>query len=100
MNTITLPAGTLVICTYRLPSVIQPWIAPITHGVIEEPGTDKNDWNGTNSEAQYCEQTQKSRVLYMHGITPHVQHDSDDSLIPITAEQATMGKREKIEAFL
>jgi len=91
-----LAPGTLVLCQYRLPSVVQPWLHDIHIGVIEEAGTDPAAWNGTNSEQEYCTTTGSARVRYPFG----VQHDSIRSLIPITPEQAALPGREKIALFL
>ena len=88
--------GTLVICRYRMPSPLQPWVAPIWIGVIEEPGDDPAQWNGRNSERTYCLDGKKSRVRYPFG----VMHDHRDALIPITPEQAVLSPLEKVALFL
>jgi len=44
-------AGTLVICTYRTPSALQPWMHEFYVGVVQEPGDDPGAWNGHNSDA-------------------------------------------------
>ena len=68
--------GTLVICKYRL-----LWV-----GTVEEPGDDPAQWNGRNSERHYCEVTGTVRVRYPFG----VQHDSRESLVAVSAEQAAL----------
>jgi hypothetical protein len=88
--------GTLVVCKYRMPSALQPWVAPIWVGMIEEPGNNSAEWNGTNSEQYYCTQHKRARVLYPFG----VMHDHRDSLIPITPEQAALSPIEKVALFL
>ena len=92
----TLPPGTLVVCTYRLPLVNQPWIHEVYIGVVEEPGTNPADWNKHNSEAYYCEVHNKARIRYEWGVA----HDSRDSLLPVTPEHAALSFREKIGVFL
>lgn len=97
-NSITLQPGTLVVCKYRMPSVLQPWIHEIPIGVVLEPDTDPSLWNGSNSERQYCESCHKTKVSYDNG--RFTQHDATDSLIPITPEQSALSFRDKIGAFL
>lgn len=97
-QSITLQPGTFVICKYRMPSVLQPWIHEIYIGVVLEPGDSPAQWNGTNSERHYCEIAHKTLVSYDNG--RFTQHDATDSLIPITAEQATLSFRDKIAVFL
>ena len=48
-------AGTLVICTDRMPSALQPWMHEFYVGEVQEPGDDPGAWNGHNSERAYCE---------------------------------------------
>lgn len=96
MSNTTLTPGTLVLCSYRLPSVLQPWIHEFHIGVIEEPGTDASQWNRHNTEAEYCAATGTARVRY----GTSVQHDGVDSLIPITPEQAVLSHRDKVATFL
>ena len=91
-----LAPGTLVLCQYRLPSIVQPWLHDFHVGVIEEAGTDPAEWNSTNSEQEYCAITGRARVRYPFG----VQYDSIRSLIPLTPEQAALPGREKISLFL
>ena len=43
-------AGQLVVCRYRLPSELQPWIHDVHIGEVVEPGDDPAAWNGHNSE--------------------------------------------------
>lgn len=88
--------GTPVVCRYRMPSAIQPWVAPIWVGTIEEPGDDPAQWNGHNSERAYCLTTKKARVRYPFG----VMHDSVDMLIAITPEEAALTPIEKVRRFL
>jgi len=91
-----LVAGTLVVCSYRMPSPLQPWIAQVAVGVVEEPGDDPAAWNGANSERAYCKKTGKVPVRY--GET--VLHDSANCLQPITAEEAAMSHPEQVLRFL
>jgi hypothetical protein len=93
-------AGQLVVCRYRLPSELQPWIHDVHIGKVYEPGDDPDFWNGHNSERHYCEITGKVPVLYCGRFpcfTCHKrhpggfrQHDGADSLIRITAEDAAL----------
>lgn len=76
-------AGTKVVCTYRMPTTHQPWIQPVHIGTIETPSTDPKDWNGRNSEAEYCERCRIAKVRYSFG----VMYDNIDSLQPLTDEQ-------------
>src|SRR6266581_8825099 len=48
-------AGQLVVCRYRLPGELQPWIHEVHIGEVVEPGDDPAKWNGHNSERYYCE---------------------------------------------
>ncbi len=88
--------GTLVVCNYRMPSALQPWVAPIWVGIVEEPGNNPAEWNGSNSEQYYCTQHKRARVRYEFGI----MHDHIDSLIPITSEQAALSPIELVALFL
>ena len=92
-----LAPGTLIVSATRMPSVDQPWIHPIYIGVIEAPGTDPSVWNGYNSEAHYCEVTGTARVSYDFG---KIMHDKVSDLMPITAEQAILTGRERVQFFL
>jgi hypothetical protein len=94
--TTPLEPGTLVVCTYRFPSVNQPWIHEFHVGVIETPGTNRNEWNGYNSEEDYCNTCHYARMRYEW----NVMHEARDCLIPITAEQARLSHREKVTLFL
>jgi len=88
--------GTLVLCQYRLPPIIQPWIHEFYVGTVEQPNTDRNSWNGTNSEQHYCEVTRTVKVRYVSG----VQYEHADRLMAITPEQASLSHREKVAEFL
>jgi hypothetical protein len=88
--------GTLVLCRYRLPHTLQPWIARFHVGVVEAPSDDPAQWNDRISERQYCEKYKRARIRYDFG----VQHEDIGSLIPITSEQAALSHREKIALFL
>jgi hypothetical protein len=90
-------AGELVVCEYRMPSVLQPWIHPIYVGTVEEPGDDPARWNGSNSERYYCELTGTVPVRYEGGWR---QHDFADRLSRITPEEAAMSHPEKVARFL
>jgi hypothetical protein len=50
-----LESGQLVVCRYRLPSELQPWIHDVHIGEVVEPGDDPAAWNGRNTECEYCE---------------------------------------------
>jgi hypothetical protein len=92
----TLEPGTLVLCSYRLPPVLQPWVHEFHIGVVEVPADDANHWGGKGSEAAYCEATGTARVRY----GTCIQHERVDALIPITPEQAVMPHRNKVATFL
>lgn len=93
-------SGQLVVCRYRLPSKLQPWISEVHFGEVVEPGDDPAKWNRYNSERDYCERTGTVPVLYCRRfpcfscvkLYPEGfrQHDSADSLIPVTAEDAAL----------
>ena len=68
----TIPHGSVVVCTYRMPSVSQPWIHPIRLGVVERADMDAKTWNGHNDERSYCTLTGKVRVNWGGCI----QHDA------------------------
>lgn len=69
--------GDKVCCCYRLPTVRQWWSPPqVWVAVVLEPGDDPKEWNGHNSERQYCETTGKVKLQYSWGI----MHDAADSL--------------------
>src|SRR5688572_21906831 len=69
--------GDVVISRYRMPCPHQWWNSALHIGVVEEPGDDPKEWNGTNSERHYCEVCKKSRVRYAWG----VMHDSTENLM-------------------
>jgi hypothetical protein len=93
-------AGQLVVCRYRLPSKIQPWVNDVHVGEVVEPGDNPAEWNGHNSERHYCEVTSSVPVLYCgrfacltcRKLYPDGfrQYDFADSLIPVSAEEATL----------
>ncbi len=89
-------AGQLVVCSYRMPSVLQPWIHDIYVGTVEEPGDDPRQWNGHNSERHYCELTGTVPVNYGE----FRQHDGADSLTVVTPEEAAMSSADKVRHFL
>jgi hypothetical protein len=60
-------AGELVVCRYRMPSVLQPWIHSIYVGTVEEPGDDPALWNGSNSERHYPQYFIRSRTKSSKG---------------------------------
>ena len=78
--------GTLVICRYRMSS--EPPRIPLWIGIIEEPGEDPAEWNGTNSEKYYCTLCKKARVRYTFGIA----YDTIETLTPISSEEAALYK--------
>jgi hypothetical protein len=73
-----LKVGDQVLCSYRMPSPNQWWVAPMWVGVIEPVGTDKATWNGHCSEEDYCVQLTCVKVRYLgaNGLAGHTQHDS------------------------
>jgi hypothetical protein len=95
-NATTLAPGTLVVCTYRMPTMDQPWMHDIYIGVVLAAGTDPLAWNGSNSEASYCAVTGTIPVSYSFG----TQHDHACDLMPITAEQAALTGRERVQFFM
>lgn len=92
----SLTPGTLVVCDYRMPSAIQPWLGTVHVGVVEPAGTDSSTWNGTNTEAHYCRVTGKVRVNY----GSFVQHDRADSLHAVGGEVLDMSHAERVRHFL
>jgi hypothetical protein len=92
-----LEAGQLVVCAYRMPSVLQPWIHPIYVGVVQEPGDAPAAWNGVNSERAYCLATGRVPVRYEGG---WLQHDAAGALIPITSQEAALSHAGKVRRFL
>lgn len=89
--------GTLVVCKYRMPTVLQPWISDIPIGEIKEPGT-LAPRIGILSEAEYCQKYNRVMVYYQKfGVT---YSENPDNLIAITQEQAELPRREKIALFL
>src|SRR5882757_8500069 len=92
----SLEPGTLVVCNYRHPSPIQPWIHEIYVGVVEKLGDNPAEWNNDNSERYHCELHGLTRVRYEWGI----QHDKTADLVPITKEQAALSFRDKVSEFL
>lgn len=77
-----LKVGDQVLCSYRMPSDIQWWVAPLWVGVIEDVGRDKDAWNGHNTEEQYCVTCHNVKVRYLDAVSMqgHTQHDSLASL--------------------
>ena len=57
--------GDQVVCQYRQPSNIQWWIHPFWVGVIEDASTDKESWNGKNSESEFCVIVKSVKVRYL-----------------------------------
>jgi hypothetical protein len=105
-----LEAGQLVVCRYRLPSELQPWIHDVHIGEVVEPGDDPATWNGHNTEREYCELAGVVPVLYCGRFPCFTcrerypdgfrQHDSADSLMPITAEDAALPFPAKVLRFV
>jgi hypothetical protein len=104
-------SGQLVVCGYRLPSELQPWIHDVHIGEVVEPGDDPATWNGHNTERDYCELAGTVLVLYcgrfpcftcreQYPAGGFRQHDSADSLIPITAEDAALSFPAKVLRFV
>lgn len=90
-------AGQLVVCRYRMPSVLQPWIHPIYVGTVEEPSDDPECWNGSTSERYYCELTGTVPVRYEGGWR---QLDFADHLLGITSDEAAMSHQDRVRRFL
>jgi hypothetical protein len=90
-------AGELVVCRYRMPSVLQPWIHSIYVGTVEEPGDDPALWNGSNSERHYCELTGTVPIRYEGGWR---QLDFADRLVRITPEEAALSHQDRVRRFL
>jgi hypothetical protein len=93
---VKLAPGTLIVSATRMPSIDQPWIHDIYIGVTHAPETDPLSWNGRNSEARYCEVTGTIPVSYTFG----QQYDRVSDLMPITAEQAMLTGRERVQFFM
>jgi len=103
-------SGQLVVCRYRLPSELQPWTGDVHIGEVVEPGDDPATWNGHNSERDYCELAGVVPVLYCGRFPCFTcrerspegfrQHDSADSLIAITAEDAALPFPAKVLRFV
>jgi hypothetical protein len=103
-------AGQLVVCRYRLPSELQPWIHDVHIGEVVEPGDDPATWNDHNSERYYCETTGKVPVLYCGRFACFTcrerhpggfrQHDQADALIRVTTEEAAMPFPAKVLRFV
>jgi hypothetical protein len=101
-------ADDLVVCAYRLPSRLQPWVGGVHVGRVLEPGDDPAAWNGHNSERVYCQHTNRVPVAYCHDYPCEVcqdkggfcQHDDAGALTRISAEQATLPAADKICLFL
>lgn len=95
--------GDLVVCSYRMPSVHQPWIHPVWIGAVQEPGDDPEEWNGHNSERHFCEQTGRLPVRYYNPLDRSdcfVRHDDIDSLSLISEEDAQLTGAEAVGRFL
>jgi len=91
-----LAPGTLVVNATRMSSIDQPWIHDIYVGVIAVPGVDPSTWNGSNSEASYCAITGTIPVAYHFG----TRHERGGDLMPITAAQATLTGRDRVQFFM
>lgn len=78
--------GTLVVCKYRMPNDLQPWVAPIHVGRVVEPNSKE--------ERIYCELTGNIPVQYDGFRAP------DRELIEITQEQADLSPLEKVRLFI
>jgi hypothetical protein len=101
-------ADDLVVCDYRLPSPLQPWVSGIHIGRVLEPSDDPAAWNGHNSERDYCQLTNHVPVAYCQDYPCHAcqdrggfhQYDHAGALTKITPEQATLPLADKIRVFL
>lgn len=95
MNTDLVP-GTRVVCTDRFPSALQPWMHSFHIGTIVEPGSRLDEWNGRNSEADYCRLQGKRKVAYDWGTA----HDDEDNLRTVTPEEEQMTHGQMVKRFL
>lgn len=100
-----LSPGTLVTCTYRLPSSLQPWIHPVYTGIVEKPNTTPYREGSTYNEEGFCLQCGKTRVRwFFEGFDRQeistVLLEMSNCLIPVTVEQAQFSRREQIAFFL
>jgi hypothetical protein len=101
-------ADDLVVCSYRLPSPVQPWVSGIHIGRVLEPSDDPAAWNGHNSERDYCQLTNQVPVAYCQDDPCQAcqdrggfrQYDYADALTKITAEQAALPLADKVRLFL
>ena len=72
--------GTKVINIHRVPTPHQYWQHPFWVGVIEAVGTDRESWNGHNSESAYCEMTHTVKVRYLGGCGHNAGFTQYDSI--------------------
>ncbi len=101
-------ADDLVVCTYRLPRPLQPWVGGIHIGRVVEPSDNPAHWNGRNSERDYCQLTNQVPVAYCQNYPCQAcqdhggfrQYDHADALTKITTEQARLPLADKIRLFL
>jgi hypothetical protein len=101
-------AGDLVVCAFRLPSPTQPWVGGVHVGRVLEPGDDPADWNGHNSERDYCQATNLVPVAYCQAYPCGTcrregglqQHDPADALTKVTAQVAAQPTAEKVRLLL
>lgn len=75
-----LRVGDYVTCEYRMPTKLQYWASMVQVGRIEDAGDDPAAWNGGNSEAQYCVNLGKVRVLYVRDTHAFTLWDSVSAL--------------------
>ncbi len=101
-------AGDLVVCAFRLPSPVQPWVGGVHVDQVLEPGDDPAGWNGRNSERDYCQATNLVPVAYCQAYPCGTcrrergfqQHDPADALTTITAGQAALPAADKVRLLL
>lgn len=92
----TFQPGDLVLCDYRAPSALQPWLHEFHVGIVAEPTDEPALWNGHNSERHYCELTGCVVVEYRFGR----MHERPDALRRITTEEAELDHADKVRRFL
>jgi hypothetical protein len=98
----------LVVCSYRLPSPLQPWLGGIHIGRVLEPSDDPAAWNGHHSQRDYCQLTNQVPVAYCQDSPCQAcqdeggfrQYDHADALTKITAAQAALPLADKIRLFV
>lgn len=93
-------SGQLVVCKYRLPSELQPWVHRIHIGEVVEPEDDPANWNGRDSERTYCQLAGTVPVHYCRRFScsdcrsqypqGFFRYDRAGSLVRITEDDAAL----------